>query len=135
LPGYDLIMLLQPTSPLRTSADIDAALESMLSQRAPSCVSVTVPDKSPFWMYTVTGQGRMQPLIDSDHNSQRRQDLPPIHVLNGAIYIAERDWVVRQGGFVSTETIAYVMPKGRSQDIDDAIDFMVAEQLLSRDVT
>lgn len=134
LPGHDIVVVLQPTSPLRTSADIDTALSCMLEQQAPACVSVTTPDKSPFWMYSINEQGYMRPLIDSDNNRKRRQDLPPIQVLNGAVYIAEREWLLKQGTFVTTETIAYAMPKGRSQDIDDEIDFMVAEQLLSRDV-
>src|SRR5690349_12171236 len=48
---YDYILLLQPTSPLRTAEDIDKALEFALENGAAFCVSITVPDKSPYWMY------------------------------------------------------------------------------------
>lgn len=129
-PGHDITLLLQPTSPLRNSEDIDQALESMTANEAPACVSVTEPDKSPYWMYRVNPEGMMQPLLDPEEAGKRRQDLPTVYVLNGALYIAYTDWLIKNRQFVTEETLAYKMPKNRSQDIDDETDRQVAEALL-----
>ncbi len=123
LPRFDYVMLLQPTSPLRTAEDIDAAFELMLERGAPSCVSVCEADQSPYWMYKVAAGDRLQRLLSEVNVATRRQDLPPIYVLNGAIYIAQIDWLRANKSFVGGETVAYLMPKERSLDIDTAQDF------------
>lgn len=130
LPGYDYVVLLQPTSPLRTSCDIDAAFRSMLDNDAPACVSVTEVEQSPYWMYTLSGDDRLYSVLESQPNFSRRQDLPPVYVLNGAIYIAKIDWLLQTRSFLSPETVAYKMPKDRSLDIDDETDFQRFIQII-----
>lgn len=125
LPGYGYVVLLQPTSPLRTAADIDAAFELMLERGAPSCVSVCEADQSPYWMYRVADGNKLQRLLSEVDGITRRQDLPPIYALNGAIYIARIDWLRMNKSFVGVETVAYLMPKERSLDIDTAQDFEI----------
>jgi N-acylneuraminate cytidylyltransferase len=71
------------------------------------------------------------------HNEEvaRRQDLPPGYVLNGAIYIARIDWLRKTKSFVSTETVAYKMPKERSLDIDNSEDLaFFCERLRSKKI-
>jgi N-acylneuraminate cytidylyltransferase len=123
LPDYDYIVLLQPTSPLRTNDDIDAAFQLMLTRNAPACVSVSEVDQSPYWMYRLTDDNKLVNIMEPLGNLSRRQDLPTIYALNGAIYIAKVDWLIKTEKFVDTETIAYQMPKERSLDIDDMNDF------------
>lgn len=123
LPGYEYIVLLQPTSPLRTAEDIDAAFALMQASGAPSCVSVSEAEQSPYWMYRLTAEGKLQGLLSKEEGISRRQDLPPVYVLNGAIYIARIDWLRTTRSFVGAETVAYQMPKERSIDIDNADDF------------
>ena len=123
LPDYEFVVLLQPTSPLRTGADIDAAFKLMLDHNAPACVSVTDVDQSPYWMYEVTENDRLRSLFEQSPKINRRQDLPPIFTLNGAIYIAKVEWLLQSRSFLGPETIAYKMPRSRSIDIDNAIDF------------
>ena len=125
LPGYDYVILLQPTSPLRTAADIDAAFALMLERVAPSCVSLCEVDKSPYWMYRVADDNKLQSLLPEIEGITRRQDLPPIYVLNGAIYIARIDWLRANKSFLGAQTVAYLMPKERSLDIDTAQDFEI----------
>ena len=125
LPGYEYVVLLQPTSPLRTAADIDAAFKLMIESGVPSCVSVCDVDQSPYWMYKVAAGNKLQRLLPEIDGITRRQDLPPIYVLNGAIYIARIDWLRANRSFVGEETVAYLMPKGRSLDIDTAQDFEI----------
>lgn len=123
LPGYDYLVLLQPTSPLRTSSDIDAAFRNMRIHDAPACVSVTEVDHSPYWMYRLSDDQRMHNILSPIPNMSRRQDLPPVYVLNGAIYIAKIEWLMRTRSFIGEETIAYKMSKHASLDIDDIYDF------------
>lgn len=125
LPGYEYLVLLQPTSPLRTAADIDAAFELLKSTGAPSCVSVCEVEQSPYWMFRIKDGGKVERLLSEEGSATRRQDLPPIYVLNGAIYIARIDWLKQSKNFLGEGCVAYVMPKERSLDIDNAADFEV----------
>ena len=123
LPGYDVVVVLQPTSPLRTAADIGAACERFAVSGASSCVSVTAVSQSPHWMYRLDEHQTLVPLLETFDGISRRQDLPPIYALNGALYVADVSWLRSNRGFVGKDTIAYVMPAERSIDIDSAADF------------
>ena len=123
VPGYDFVALLQPTSPLRTGADIDAACAMLEAQAAPACVSVTLAEQSPYWMYWLGEASALRPVLADHHGFNRRQDLPPIYILNGAIYIADIEWLRRTRSFVSAATLGYIMPGERSIDVDTAADF------------
>lgn len=127
---HDLFIVLQPTSPLRTAADIDAAMSLMLKQNAQSCVSVTRADKSPQWMYHREPMGQLQPVMPNMSIVSRRQDLKAVYVLNGAIYIAETEFFLKEKIFLNSESVSYLMPKERSVDIDDKMDFELAEAII-----
>ena len=60
----------------------------------------------------------------------RRQDLPEVFSLNGAMYFANAIWLRDKGSFVSVDTLAYVMPKDHSVDLDTPLDWKFAELLL-----
>ena len=126
---FDYLVLLQATSPLRTSSDIDACLESCLESGAPTLISVSEAGKSPYWMYSLDADGRMQPLLEGRYS--RRQDLPAAYAVNGAVYVAEIGWFRRNTTFVSAETRAYVMPAERSVDVDSEIDILIVQAILS----
>ncbi|OKP90595.1 acylneuraminate cytidylyltransferase [Paenibacillus sp. P3E] len=132
LPNFDYVVLLQPTSPLRLLEDIDGCIENMVSIGAPACVSVTKTEKSPFWMYTLQGNKLLKPLIKQDEVISRRQDLPDIYALNGAVYVADINWLLIRGSFLEDETAAFVMPRNRSSDIDTEEDFFFCEYSLGR---
>lgn len=129
-PGYDYVVLLQPTSPLRTVEDIDGCIEKLLSSGKDFCVSVTEPNKSPFWMYTLENEN-MVPLIAQDKLVARRQDLPKVYALNGAVYIGNCNSLKISQSFLTENTTAYIIPEMRSIDIDNQIDFMICEMFLS----
>lgn len=117
---YDLVVLLQPTSPMRSVADIDGCIERLLVSNSNSCVSVVVPDKSPYWMYRINENDFLSPLFEETFH--RRQDIPPLYALNGAVYTAMTEWLLLKKSFISEDTVAYVMPFERSLDIDTEID-------------
>jgi CMP-N,N'-diacetyllegionaminic acid synthase len=128
---YDLVVLLQPTSPLRTAADIDRALELCARTSAPSCVSVCEAEKSPYWMFSMADDGIIAPLIVSERLASRRQDIPATYALNGAVYVGRSERIAGGETFISTGTVGYVMPKERSIDIDTEFDMRIVEHLLN----
>lgn len=131
---YDYVLLLQPTSPLRTSADIDGAFELMRLKEARSCVSVYDPCVSPFLMFELAADSRISPVIPTKGVSLRRQDLPPTYKLNGAIYFAMPNHLRNTKSFINDTTIGYVMPDDRSADIDTRADFEIVQRHLDEKI-
>ncbi len=130
---FDVCVLLQSTSPLRTAGDIDAALERMSRLSARSVVSLSPSPKSPHWMYAVdAASSRMTPLLAETSNAVRRQDLPTTFVLNGAVYAIQVAALLSERRWVLPDSVGYVMPSERSIDIDSEVDFVVADYLLRR---
>ena len=103
----------------------------MLDRNAPACVSVCEADQSPYWMYRMSYENRLLNIIEPLDEVARRQDLPPVYIPNGAIYIARIDWLSKVENFISTGTVGYKMEKNRSIDIDDANDFEEFLRILS----
>ena len=129
LPEYGSVLLLQPTSPLRTTADIDACLGLAAERGAVSVVSVSEPEAHPYWSYRLNTDQTLARLIETTPVT-RRQDLPQVVAVNGAMYFAQADWLRRSGSLVDAQTLAYVMPRERSIDIDTPLDWALAELLL-----
>ena len=129
---HDYVVLLQPTSPLRSSEDIDQVVGMCVKNNAPACVSVSKVSKSPYWMYERKENGLINPLkISPEIKAYRRQDLPSIYQLNGAIYFADCKWLLERNSFVCEETISYVMPSERSVDVDEELDLIMINAILS----
>ena len=129
LPQYDSVLLLQPTSPLRTAEDIDGCLNLVTQKKASSVVSVTDVDTHPYWTYRLNSDQTLARFVDAAPVS-RRQDLPEVFSLNGAMYFADASWLRDSGSLVSAETLAYVMSKEHSVDLDTPLDWKFAELLL-----
>ena len=129
---YDYLVLLQPTSPLRVTEDIDGAIEKCHTSGAPACVSGCEPAKSPYWMFHVGNDGILSPVIDFEGLKTRRQDLPVVFAPNGAVFVARVPWFLEHRTFYGPGTVAYVMPPERSVDVDTALDLCVAEAFLKR---
>lgn len=131
LPGYDLVVLLQPTSPLRTVNDIDGAIAFCCEKSACACVSVSPPSKSPYWMYTIDEEAHLSPFFGGEAIA-RRQELPDAMALNGAVYVADCKWLSRARNFITSETVGYLMPAERSLDIDEEFDLEICDALLRK---
>ena len=126
--NFDAVCLLQPTSPLRTSADIDGAYRVMQEKNAGSVVSVCPTEHSPLWCNALPEDGSMQHFLN-EAAQKRSQDLPDFYRLNGAVYLAKTENVLRQKTLLYSDSYAYVMPCERSADIDTKLDFIVAEAI------
>jgi CMP-N,N'-diacetyllegionaminic acid synthase len=133
MPNYDYILLLQPTSPLRSTEDIDKCIKICLDKNAPACVSVIGVEKSPYWMYKMSKDQKLEPILEGK-KYLRRQDTPSIFILNGAVYFARTEWVLISKQFVTRDTIAIKMPKSRSIDIDDEFDYEYLKYLLYNNI-
>lgn len=121
--GYDIVVLLQPTSPLRTAADIDGAIELLVSSGAGACVTVCEAEEHPYWMFRLGKDGRLSRFVEFPAGMPlRRQDLPPAWSLNGAVYAAGCAWFLQNRTFLSSDTVGYPMPAERSLDIDTLED-------------
>ena len=127
---YDYIILLQPTSPLRIVDDIDNCLSFCIQNKAPACISVSEASQYPFWMYKISKKGLMKPFIRMKNLPSRRQDLPKAYIINGAVYVAKVDHLCKNKSFINPSTVAYVMPKMRSFDIDEEIDLTFCGHIL-----
>lgn len=130
--GNDIVILLQPTSPLRTEKNIDEALELYIEKNAFSVVSVTPCAHSPLWANTLPDDSNMKDFI-KDGGLQRSQDLERYFRLNGAIYIFDIQRLLRYGKICYTDkSFAYKMSAFSSVDIDEELDFDFAELLLCK---
>ncbi|WP_061222756.1 cytidylyltransferase domain-containing protein [Leptospira weilii] len=129
LPEFDYVMLLQPTSPLRTSTDIDDCIEFAMKRKTNSVVSVCETQENPFWMFCLDDSFKMTKLLNVE-DVKRRQDSPKIFSLNGSIYLSEVNYFREKKKFITEDTLAYLMSKESSIDIDDMMDWKLAEILL-----
>lgn len=125
----DLVILLQPTSPLRNAADIDKAVELFLKTDCESVISMCKVDHSPYWCFKYEGD-KLKPLFGNKFLKMRRQELPEVFRPNGAIYISTVKNLYKNRGFDCDNIVPYIMPPERSIDIDEEIDFKLAELLI-----
>ena len=127
--GPKTLVLLQPTSPLRTAEDILAALEVY---RDGGCedtvVTVCELDHPTAWVGTIGDDSRLEGV---DLSGKRSQDYRKEYRLNGAVYVATTDWLVSSSSLFTESLFVSVMPKMRSLDIDSSADFYFSEYLLA----
>lgn len=132
VPGFDIAVLLQPTSPLREAADIDSAIEQLHRAGAPACVTVREAEDHPYWTFKMGESGELLRFAAPDSRMiTRRQDLPPAWCLNGAVYVTRIEWFLRHRTFLSPETIGCPMPASRSIDIDTYEDLESFKKLVA----
>ena len=127
---YNYVVLLQPTSPLRTAKHIDEAIELLVNKNADSVVSVCKTDHSPLWSNILPSDGSMSNFVKDDIRNTRSQDLGVFYRLNGAIYICNTNKLLDEKSFfLKDNAFAYKMDRDVSIDIDRAIDLKIAETL------
>lgn len=129
--AYDVVILLQPTSPLRCAADIDGAFSLFDKNNADAVVSVCEVEHPPLWTNTLPENMSLDGFLSSDVLNKRSQDLPPYFRINGAIYII-RNKKLKEGKtfFPNQKSYAYIMQVERSVDIDTLTDFKFAQLLI-----
>jgi N-acylneuraminate cytidylyltransferase/CMP-N,N'-diacetyllegionaminic acid synthase len=127
--GFDYLILLQPTSPLRGHKDIDKAIEFLFFKNANSIISVS-PSFPPFWINALPENLSMEDFLKEEKMSHQ---LPAYYALNGAIFISKISTLLEEKSFYQKKRCyAFVMEKKKSIDIDDIEDFEIAECLMEK---
>ena len=132
---FDIITILQPSSPLTGREDIDGTIELLIASEADSAVSVVKIDHvvHPLKLKRMEGD-RLLPFIEEEKGRMAYQDLPNVFVRNCSVY-ASRKYVIDYGEIIGKDCRGYIMPRERSVDINDEFDFEFAEFLYSKFVT
>ncbi len=124
------IILLQPTSPLRTSLHIDEAIELLNEKKADAVISVCEIDHPIEWCNTLPENKSLENFILPENLNKRSQDFPKRYRINGAIYIINTDKFLEEKTFFIKKNIyAYIMDKIYSVDIDEKVDFIIAQSI------
>ncbi|MDA2916145.1 acylneuraminate cytidylyltransferase family protein [Nitrospinae bacterium AH_259_B05_G02_I21] len=129
----DLVLTLQPTSPLRTADHLRQGIERIRQTGAGCLVSVREACFPPFWMFAAKGD-RLKTFVehDVDYFTLERQQLPRVYQANGAVYVTRRDILMEGNKLVVPEDIAYiVMDEESSLEIDTALEFRLIELILN----
>lgn len=126
----DRLVLLQPTSPLRSAEDIDAALALSVDKQAESVLSVTMARDHPMLVRRLETTGKLSPFMTIPEGYLRTQDLEPAYALNGAVYVLSPQAFRQRRTVLSDSPLAYVMPRDRSLDVDDLFDLELVEALM-----
>lgn len=129
---FDYVVLLQPTSPLRTFEDIDKGIEMLMDKGKDSLVSLCEAEENPVLMRHIENN-KLKPLVDFTGDNLRRQDLPKFYIFNGALYINSVKMLAEEKTFVKEDTIPFIMEKYKSIDIDTMLDAKLAELILKED--
>jgi len=129
---YDLIVDLDPTSPLRTVEDIENCVNKMIEKNPNVVFSVTPAHKNPYFNMVEEKNGRVYLCKKLDRSITRRQDAPMVYAMNASIYVYKKDFLLNTDSVFSDNTMAVVMPEERSIDIDRPIDFEFVEFLMKR---
>lgn len=129
---YDDMLLLQPTTPMRTGEDIVKAFEIYDEQQADTLISC-YQEEYICDLVTYYKDGDVAVPVNEQHNAGvRRQELPDLYVRNGAIYISNIEYMIRERKIFGGKLAMYVMPKERSVNIDTYYDLELARFLLEK---
>lgn len=128
---FDTITLLQPTSPLRTENDIIKGYKLFKDYDANAVIAVCEADHSPLWMNTLKLGEDMSNFIGEKALNLPRQNLPTYYRINGALYIVKTDYIMKTTNIYEKKCFPTVMDKKASIDIDDWMDFKIAELFLT----
>jgi CMP-N-acetylneuraminic acid synthetase len=126
LPDESVVVMLLPTSPLRQAEDIAGAVSLFEATNADSVVSVCTDPHHLLHFREIDGEGLLRSVVDADPNVQR-QDMPPLYVLNGSIYVSRAATLRALGSFHRGRVAPFVMDRRRSIDVDRPDDIADVE--------
>lgn len=128
---FDIVMMLEPTSPLREVSDIDNSIELLIhSKRAESVVGVCdVEAHHPDFLVRIENDF-LRPYVNNDFIVKRRQELDELFFFEGTVYVSYVESIKRRKNFYHSNTIGYIVPKWKSFEVDSLVDFIVIEAIL-----
>lgn len=127
---YDYLILLQPTSPLRNSTDIDNAIAVLKESEATTLISVIRPNHHPLKSFVKDENGYLKGLVNNQYPFMPRQELPEVYHPNGAIYIVKVNEFLKNNKLFTNKTIEFIMSHDKSIDVDSFEDVKKIEAQL-----
>jgi len=127
----DIIVLLQPTSPLRTVKDIDDCTKKVI-EGADSAETFIETEETPFWMFWIKDDKAVPFNKEKLEKYQRIEDLPKSYKENGAVFVFRTKSFIATNSFYGADHRAVIMPKERSLDIDDSEDLEKIRRMIEK---
>lgn len=128
---FDYIILLEPTSPLRESVDIDNSIEKLINSNAHSIVGISKTEsQNPSFLVSKNSQSYISGYENPNIEVIRRQNIKTVYFLEGSIYISKTDILLNKKTFYHDKTLGYELEKYKSFEIDDIYDFVMIEALM-----
>jgi len=129
---FDMIVLLQPTSPLRNLNDIHNSIKIFLNSKSDTLLSLSLIDEPhPFKIRKIKKNYAVS-IINHKRKNMNRQGLPKYYKPNGAIYIVKRNYFLKNKSFTSSRSAFYIMPKERSINLDTNEDLLILKNELKK---
>lgn len=130
--SYDVLALVEPTSPLREPSDIDGCVSLLLDHPDAESVVTVAPAESAHPVFTVTldERYRLAPYVNDDFRVLRRQELEPAYYFDGTMYAALIGPLLSKRTFYHDATLGFVVPRWKAFEIDDEYDFVAAEAVM-----
>ena len=120
--------MLEPTSPLRKSQDVDFCINKVINENIDTLVSLTkVIDQHPMFLYSINKKNFIRPYIKNIKKLYiRRQDISPLYYLEGSLYISKISTLLKEKTWYHKKTQGFIVSKKNSLEIDDIDDFKLA---------
>jgi N-acylneuraminate cytidylyltransferase len=130
--GVDALIVLPATSPLRSIGDIDTCIEKFESSKVDSIITVSEASRSPYFNMIINNNDYASLVIQPESQIIRRQDAPKVFDMTTVAYIVDANFIIKHNGMFEGRVKSVVIPQERAIDIDNLIDFKVAECLLNQ---
>jgi len=130
---FDYLVLLEPTSPLRESNDIDEAIMFLHEKRniADSIVGVSkVESTHPVFDVSINEAGLIRPYMVESFKVFRRQEIEELYFFEGSVYVSDIQVLLKEKSFYHDRTLPFVVPRWKSLEIDEIIDLLTAETVI-----
>jgi N-acylneuraminate cytidylyltransferase/CMP-N,N'-diacetyllegionaminic acid synthase len=129
--SFDIVIMVEPTSPLREPIDIDNSIEMLVeTYNAESVVGICeVEGAHPDFLVELKNNF-LVPYVNKDFTVKRRQDIMPMFFFEGTVYTSFVNSIKKRKNFYHEKTLGYVVPKWKSYEVDDISDFVIIEAIL-----
>ena len=131
-PNAKDILLLQPTSPLRSASDIKKMIAFYKKNKFSSVVSISLVMDHPRHMFFLGKNFILEKTFKFAKNYNIRQKYENFFRVNGAMYISKKEWILKNKSVLTEDTAGFIMPPERSIDIDNKYEWNIAEFLLKK---
>ena len=130
---FDFLVMLEPTSPMTEADDLDAALEILVNNESKFDNAISISESvsgHPHFTFRVSSENKINTFDGSEWTFRRRQDLEKLFFQTGSLYISKVESLKRNKSFITDRTLGFEVPKIKSFEIDDLIDFKILEMLM-----